>query len=479
MICLLAAITSAQSSRQDGWAIKFDGNKLQHVKAGPFYTPNTNYMSSPFFIEAWIKPGALPGARYWAAQGYGANHILLVGVNDTSPGRVNITGNLNNGININSFQSFDSTPRGVWAHHAVLYVPANHFAPGYPATPTVYTFVNGVLSSQTAMTNPRINSGNWNTGSNTLEIGGTDHSNFDGEISQLRLFEGTVPFVYDLGAGGAGAASFMPERSFRGGFYNPNDAVRAGVSLFYDFRRVTGKTIPDLGIGFNGGTHTGVLSSGYSSYGHFGEPDNYDTDLPTWGYDPVTVGTEIIASVPIPSNAILFDSFSRNDITPFTQRSMNLGLGNLEKGGAWAGATSLYGILSQRSFGISNAVDPVYAEVGTMNMDVRARSGDNFNAGSLPTVYARYTNLGDHLSIYYNSNGYIYMQEVSGGINIQAAYVPNPGNNDLLRIVVSGSTASFYSGNTLLQTFNRITRTGTKAGFFMTGANRIDTFEVY
>ena len=193
----------------DEWSLKFAGNKQHHTKAGPFYTPNTSYSHSPFFVEAWLKPGDLTGARYWIAQGYGGAHILLVGVNDAEPGRVKITGNLNDGINFNSFQSVDTTARDAWAHHAVLYVPTNHFGEGNPAAPTVFTFINGVLSSRTAVVNPRANSGNWWTGSNTLEIGGTEHSNFDGNISQVRLFEGSVPFVFDESYGGAGAGNVI------------------------------------------------------------------------------------------------------------------------------------------------------------------------------------------------------------------------------------------------------------------------------
>ncbi len=481
IIGLLGILSLAGSiTAQDEWSLRFDGNKLHHIKSGPFYTPNTSYTHSPFFAEAWIKPGDLSGGRYWIAQGYGGSHILLIGVVDAEPGRVGITGNLANPTtHANSFRSLDSTARGAWAHHAVLYVPANHFGENNPATPTVYTFVNGILSSQTAVTNPRESSGSWHTGSNTLEIGGTDHSNFDGNISQVRLFEGSVPFVYDQGYGGSGAASFVPERSFRGGFYHPNDTVRAGVSLLYDFRRPTGKTIPDLGIGFNGGTHTGVMSSGHSSYGQFGEPDNYDIDLPTWVNEPMSFNdASLKGRVKVPATAVLFDSFSRSDVTPASRGSMALGLGRLEKGGTWQGSASQYGVLSQRAFGVANAVQPIYANVGVANMDVRVRSGDSFNATTLPTVYARYSSPGDHLSLYYY-NGYIYVAEMSGGNIVQSASLVYPGGSDRLRISVSGSTASFYVGDTQVHTLTNITLTGTNAGFSMTGMNRIDTFEVY
>lgn len=465
----------------NNWSLKFDGSKQHHIKCGPIYTPLTSYAASPCFIEAWIKPGSLTGARYWAAQGWGPSHVLLVGfIDDTDPDRVGMTGDFDAA---NTYFSNDTVPRNVWGHFAMLYLPANYLTTGIPAVTSAYTFINGVLSSITPLTsNPRASSGGTGNGGNTFEIGGTEHSNFDGSISQVRLFEGAVPFVYDFGFG---LPKFIPERSFRGGYYTPSNTVRAAVSLLFDLRDRTGNTIPDRGVGYNGGQHTGVLSSGYTSEGQMGEPDNYETNLPTWVRDPITVSTETITAPTVPSNAILYDSFMRQDVTPFSRNSLtNLGIGNLEKGGTWLGSPLVYGILNRRCFGVGDGVYPVFAEVGQANMDVRIKTGDgNLNRDVIPYIFAKSSGVDGNncLKMYYQA-GYLYMQELDAAgtpVGANNTYAAFAGGTDQFRIVCTGTTAQFYAGATLLTTFTGVTRTGTKAGFFTAGIGRVDTFEVY
>lgn len=465
------------ASLEENWSLKFDGNKQHHIKVGPFFTPLTSYASSPCFTEAWIKPGNLTGARYWIAQGWGPGHVLLFGVTDApDPNRVLLTGDFDPA---NAYNSADTLPRNAWSHVAMLYLPANYLNPGIPATASAYTFINGVLSSITPLTSsPRASSGGLGTGGNGLMIGAYAHSNFDGYISQLRHWEGSVPFLYDFGFG---LPKFAPERSLRGGSYQPSNAVRADVSLCYDLRQRTGRTIRDLGVGFNGRTHSGVLSSGYDSDGLLGEPDNYETNLPTWVRDAVSLSSENIATPVIPPTAILYDSFMKQDKTPASEQSLiSLGLGNLEKGGAWLGSPSVYGIINRRAFGVPDGVYPVFAEVGQSDMDVQIKSGDT-NPETLPAVFAKSTGVDANNCLFmYRIPGYIYTQELNSvGTAIQNTYHAFAGGTDLLRIEVDGTTAKYYAGNTLLETFTGITRTGTKAGFFAVGIQRVDEFAVY
>ena len=73
------------------------------------------------------------------------------------------------------------------------------------------------------------------------------------------------------------------------------------------------------------------------------------------------------------------------------------------------------------------------------------------------------------------------MNEVADGKVVQSHYLPLSSSNgaDLMRIAVSGSTARFFLGDTLLHTFTGVTRTGENAGFWINGTGRVDTFEVY
>ena len=196
-------------------ALAFDYIKHHHVKVGPFYTAGADYNASPMMVEAWLKPMTGLSTGYWAVSGYGAKHILLVGgsvSNDPDNPRANISGNFANAVDGKDINSSDTLPGNAWQHHAVIYIPQDYFGTGTPSTPTAYLYMNGFLTQvRPGMVDPRTQ-GSGIDGGNTFEIGGTDHSNWNGRMAQFRIFEGAIPFS-------SVPNGFMPERSFRGGYY--------------------------------------------------------------------------------------------------------------------------------------------------------------------------------------------------------------------------------------------------------------------
>lgn len=469
------------------WALKFDSTKSHHVKVGTLYTPSTSYNASPMLCEAWLKPSAIAGG-YWAVQGFGGKHIVLVG-SFASGGRVVCSGNFHNGVQVNSYGSMDSSPADGWCHQAILYVPQDFWAGGSPATPSAFVYVNGVLSGTTAsMTTPRT-TGTGGDGSNDFEIGGTDHSNYDGRISQLRIFEGGLPFA--PGSPPIAPLVIIPERSFRGGYYQLSDSVRVPVNLLYDFRTRWGKTIPDLGVGFNSGTHAGVLASAYSSGSVYGEADEFESNLPTWVLDELTAPVETIAAPTIPPSSIVYDSFSRADVTPafgrtFSAGAMVLGVGNAEKAPgstAWIGSgLTSAGIINRRAFSKSNTALPVVIETGTATHSVRINSGET-GFTYMPLIVGRYADASNYVTFEFNAAGTVFCDEVIGGgltgrgqigAGAAAASITD------FRADFAGNVVTVYVNGSSIGNFTGLTNTtGTKAGFTAGAYNRVNTFEVY
>lgn len=473
-----AAIQSAPD-KAGTYSLEFDDTAGHHVKVGSLYTLATDYNGSEMFLEAWIKTIGSSGG-YYAVQGYGGQHIVLLGSFPGS-GRATLAGNFNNGVQNNGYAAADTVPLDGWSHHAILYIPADHWGAGDPVSPTVYTYLNGVISSVTTLTNPR---GAGGSSQNDFEIGGTDHSNWGGRMSQIRLFEGAIPFS-------AVPTIFSPEKSFRGGYYIVG-STRVPVSLLYDFRNNTGKSVPDRSVGFNGGLHTGVLAANFTSLSTFGEPDNYETNLPEWVVDEVAAPVETIAAPTIPPTAILYDSFSRADVTPafggsFSGGQIVLPMGNLEKpsGQAWLGnAINETGILNRRAFGfgINEHLKYRYAPVGSATMDVRVASGSTDRA-VMPQVLMRYSDNSNYVNVSINpNNGFMTYQNVVAGVDSGGFWPGSPSaiaNVSTLRFVCSGTSITCYVDGVAYGTPVTTALIGQNAGLRFPQYTRCDLFEVY
>lgn len=445
-------------------SLKFLASNAHHIKSGLFYTPNTDYNDSPCLVEAWCKTDPNTGGYIFPA-GFGGNHIMLWGVNADANGFQSISGNFKRDSNGNDYSSRDAAAPG-WCHMASLYCPPLYLG-NWQTEPRVYSYVNGVMSSYVDLVNPRENL-DGGAGSATFGVGGTDHSGYSGLLEQVRIFEGKSPI--------RALQTFMPEHSFRGGLYT-NNGENVPVSLFYDLRTEWGKTIPDLGAGFNGGTHTGVLSSGYTSSSQFGESDNYTENLPSFvNEEHFRPPNPTIQPPTIPSNAVLYDSFAQPD--QLAVWGDTIGLTSLEKGGTWENAETL-GILGQRVYSTTengHALFPV-ADHGSADMDVRIHTGTNWNP-AVPNMLVRYDSPNSYIRLS-PIHTQLYAQEFTNGQVTSQVNFLMPANVSEVRVVADGTECQIILDGVLKGTMTGLTGTGTKAGFQVAGVQRVSKFETY
>ena len=164
------------------------------------------------------------------SDGYGGAHALLFGVgsfNSSEVNRYELPGNIFDGVTFDQLLSAVTLVRAVgeWAHFAVGWDGQN-----------IITYYNGVPVGKTPFSGPRRTPGPGGGGGRLL-IGGSDHSNFDGRIAQVRGYEDTNPRE---GLPGGVEASFAPQTVFGLG----------GNLLSYYFR--SAPSVADLSPGYHG-----------------------------------------------------------------------------------------------------------------------------------------------------------------------------------------------------------------------------------
>lgn len=298
-----------------------------------------------FFWEFWAMPGLGAEATYMLSDGYGGGHALLfgfAGFNTNSPGRFRLFGNIWDGGRVNSFTSDEGPGPNEWGHFAV----------GWDGR-WIVTYFNGVPVGRTAFRGPRFTPGGLQGGGRLL-IGGSDHSNFVGRIAQVRGFEGRNPR-----AEGAASpfSSFAPQTVF--------DVD--GQLLSYYFR--PSDAIADLSRGFNGRPHTG-LRRGTGRGVLFDCPECpppqfvVDPTAPDFSRPsaPGQTSGPVDSRPAAPSDALVFDSFSRRNSTHALGATGGLGtteagaLGQLiwETGFA-PGSRQPFGVLNGRAVLLSDA----------------------------------------------------------------------------------------------------------------------------
>jgi hypothetical protein len=461
LLLILANIIFSQTNPIQDGSLEFDQTQGHHVNHGFFWKPGVNY--GVFFWEAWVKP--YNDAQYVISDGYGGSHNLLFGFSGGS-GEVALAGNFWN-TSTNSGISFgtDETVRvNQWSHIAVGWDGAK-----------IVTYLNGVPSGIVLYSGER--STIVGSGAGVLFIGGSDHSNFNGKIARVRGFEGVLPVETLLGA-------FHPETYFRSTFLKQNGDIITAAFLA-DYSTNT-KTYPDLSVGFNGVNHVGILSNGIDN-GYFGYSVGNSNSLPRWTSESVTQPIFNQPPISFPQNAIIFDSFSREDNSPAFRKYY--GLGKLEKSNSrlarnrfWRGSNiANWGILNGRAVNFDNSNNPAWIETSTSNMDVQV-SGlrGAYSLGNVGLVY-RYEDDSNY-GFVYTSNGIVYLVEkVNGNFALTATGTQLPIWNRL-RVVANGTSVKVY-----LNDIERIAITtnnlldATKAGLFGTSGTmeRFDNFTVY
>src|SRR4030095_12126943 len=285
---------SAISFPNPPFVLEFDGNP-KTVDYGNFFPAFTDL--GHFFWEFWAEAGTHASATYMLSDGYGGLHALLFGVgslNTSEPNRYQLIGNMNDGIggadHIFSFLSDQGPAPNEWAHMAVGWDGEN-----------IITYLNGVPVGKVPYNRPRRSTGPGG-GAGRLLIGGSDHSNFQGRIAQVRGYEGTNPRELQ-----SVESSFAPETIF----------TPEGNLLSYYFR--AGPFVADLSQGFVSGTHVGwprgTLAGILGDCGPCPPPQfvidptapNFVTNTPPLAFVP--------SPPPTPANALVFDSFSRANST--------------------------------------------------------------------------------------------------------------------------------------------------------------------
>jgi len=461
--------------------LEFDGTP-KTVDYGQFWQEGVNL--GHFFWEFWAMPGGNGGATYLLSDGYGGAHALLFGVgsfNTSEPDRYEMLGDIFDGVRFDNFFGSDQGPAiGEWAHFAVGWDGQN-----------IITYYNGVPVGKTPFSGPRRTPG-FNEGGGRLLIGGSDHSNFDGRIAQVRGYEDTNP--REALPGGV-EASFAPQTIFGLG----------GSLLSYYFRQ--GPMVADLSPGYRAITHSGRVRGTTAGI----LADCVGCPPPQFVIDPTApnfeTGVAPPATVPpaatVPAGALVFDSFSRGNST-YTFGGHG-GLSSTEGGSAgtqvWqtnqAGSNPQpFGILNGRAVLLENSTAlawvPTGSDSGNLNVSVNRVAG-RWGSGIHTGLSFRVVDANNFFFAYTTDSGGTpnnKIVRVGYYLNGQRIDLTNgasiPDSWTTLRVVTTESgELNVYIDSTLVYSNNNpLLAAATGAGLYSDAAgkglvNRWDNFTVF
>ncbi|MGH9932575.1 MAG: carboxypeptidase regulatory-like domain-containing protein [Pyrinomonadaceae bacterium] len=464
------------------YVLEFDGTP-KTVDYGPFWPEGVNL--GHFLWEFWAMPGPNAGATYMLSDGYGGAHALLFGVgsfNSSEVDRYELLGNIFDGARFDNYFGSDVGPAvGEWAHFAVGWDGQN-----------IITYYNGVPVGKTPFSGPRRTPGPGGGGGRLL-IGGSDHSNFDGRIAQVRGYEDTNPRE---GLPGSVEASFAPQTVFGLG----------GNLLSYYFRP-SPRLIADLSQGYRGISHPGFrrgTGTGIIYYCESCPPPQFviDPTAPNFVTGSPPSPVNVPPFVAPPGGALVFDSFSRANST-YTFGA-NGGLGSTESGSAgtqvWQtnqapASPQPFGILNARAVLLANSTAVAWVPTGAAsgNADVRVNR------------YAGRWGSGIHTGLSFrvadaNNFFFAYTAETGGTPNsktVHVGYYLNGQRLDLtngvampsswttLRVVTtnSGDIRVYVDSTLVYSTINPLLGSANGAGLYSDSAgtglvNRWDNFTV-
>lgn len=458
--------------------LAYDGSP-KTVDYGPFWQGGVNL--GHFFWEFWAMPGDNAGATYLVSDGYGGAHALLFGfgsLGGEEPGRYQLIGNILNNITFQNYFGSDQGPTpGEWGHFAV----------GWDGQ-YIITYLNGVPVGKTPFSGPRLSPGPGGGGGRLL-IGGSDHSNFEGRIAQVRGYEDRNPRE----ASGP-ESSFAPESVFSVG----------GNLLSYYFRPDT--RVADLSSGYRGVSHLGLprgTTAGILADCGACPPPEFVVDPTAPNFVAGTSGPPMTTQppLPVPDQAIVFDSFSRTNST-YTFGSAG-GLGSTEGGSlgprAWrsnesTGQLKPFGILNGVGVVLGNATYCAWVPTSSSgNLDVRIdRRKGSFGSGVHTGLSFRVVDGSNYFFAYTSDNpdaperdrlnlGY-FLNGVRTEIPVTATM---PSVWTTLRVVtqVNGSIQVFADGTLVFSTNSTIMASADGAGIFNNSSglglvNRWDNFTV-
>jgi hypothetical protein len=462
--------------------LEFDGSQ-KSVDYGPFWQEGVNL--GHFFWEFWAMPGGNAGATYMLSDGYGGAHALLFGVgsfNSSEPERYELLGNIFDGVKHDNYFGSDVGPAvGEWAHFGV----------GWDGQ-SIITYYNGVPVGKTPFSGPRRTPGP-GAGGGRLLIGGSDHSNFDGRIAEVRGYENRNPRE-DL-PGGIEAA-FAPQTVFG----------LEGNLLSYYFR--SAPVVADLSHGYNGVAHLGVPRSTAAGviFACSGCPPPafvLDPSAPNFATGSPPSPVSVPPAPSSPRGALIFDSFSRVNST-YTFGGHG-GLGSTEGGSAgvqvWQTNVAPltpqpFGILNTRAVLLANTTAVAWIPTGSPigNVDVRVnRYTGRWGSGVHTGLSFRVLDANNFFFAYTADN-----QESAGSRSVHVGYylngqrvdlttnAPMPSNWTTLRVTTtnSGDLKVYLDSTLVYSTNNPWLASATGAGLYSNSAgmglvNRWDNFTVF
>lgn len=418
----------------------FDASKLQNINHGCFWRPNIFY--SHFFWEAWVKPyySASDGnwLGYHISDNQGGHHNLLWGM-DMGGGTYVITGNLFNGSGNESFTTDERFPANYWTHLAVGW-DGSH----------IMLWADGILTHVQAYSGTRSQDGGNNF---TLHIGGSDHNNFWGNIAQVRGYEGFGRC--------AQVTDFTPELSFR-----PLSASPTAIMDMPEFcvNYQTDSTLYiDTSAGFEGNRHHGVRVAQLSVLGG-GEqaPSFNDLAIPTFDANDILYGDYVPTPPSTPSGALVWDSFSRANVTALNTSlaypaSGLATLGKTEAGSLgqldWVSDSGSFPFGTGQLFNgravMSYSGASALLQTNTQNVDIRVNRLPN--SVCTTSIYFRYKDANDNYKIYGGETG-LTLRKVEGGVSADVAVSVTAGWTTL-RVVANGTSLSVYTGTGTEGTF--------------------------
>ncbi|MEO8435977.1 MAG: carboxypeptidase regulatory-like domain-containing protein [Pyrinomonadaceae bacterium] len=465
--------------------LEFDGSP-KAVDYGYIWQPDVDL--GHFFWEFWAMPGSYAGATYMLSDGYGGAHALLFGfanLNTSERGRYQFIGNIYNGVTYdNYFRSDEGPAPGEWGHFAV----------GWDGK-KIITYLNGVPVGRTAFTGPRRTPGIGGGGGRLL-IGGSDHSNFEGRIAQVRGYEGRNPREDPIGL----------DQTLVESAFDPQNVFAPDGNLTSYFLRPAPR-VADLSGGLNGITHPGVLRGTINGilYGCSGCP------LPTFVIDPTApnfaTGTPaapvaVSSPAPVPAGARIFDSFSRTNSTYIFGGKGGLGATEGGTAGAKLWQTSVvsqqkpFGILNGRAVVLGNSTYISWIPTGSTsaNLDIRVDRHPGLAGSGHDTGLCFRVVGGGNFFFAYSSPGstptgprsLTVGYYLNGRRVILASGVTMPAIWTTLQVVTrsSGEITVYAGGIQVYTTSSNIFPTVTGAGLYNNSAgqglvNRWDNFTVY
>ncbi len=431
----------------------------QTLNHGGFWKP-AQALGNFMFWDMWLSHDDV-SSGYVVSDGFGGAHALLFD---------GYAGNIWNGSAALPFNSNGETVPTGQVFHASVGMGQDLFG-----TSIVVVHVNGVPVGYTPFTGTRT-APTQGGGTLTLFVGGPgDHSLFIGRLFQMRGYDQKNPL------GATVTAPYTPPRSFP--ILNNISLDPADSPDFLLDCRVPCSIVPDLSQGYHGGDnaqprikHPGALgnwSVGYS-YGMHTRQTSYP--LPKWvkstnnpfGVDsapPTPLPLRGLVPAAVPSGAIVFDSFSREDQTYAWQQAPTLGS---TEGGS-AGVLSWQYLLVDSSplshqWGLFNGaarfldgnnpravayVDP--ASGG--DLDVRVtRKVSAFTQGSISIAF-RVQDANNFMWANFfwadATGGYLYISKIVAGVYTNIINTPQAkGSWTVLRVLTKGSSIKVYEDAT-------------------------------